>query len=80
MMEKTNNHNSHQYKKHSHSLNRDFHPAESTPLWNDHLVVKIPLESLEGTHTICQRTLVKCKAGRMESIDRNMLICFLVQD
>lgn len=31
---------SHQYKKHSRSLNRDSHPAESAPLWNDHLVMK----------------------------------------
>lgn len=34
-------HNSHRCKKHSHSLNRDFHPAESTPPWNGHLFVKI---------------------------------------
>lgn len=36
--------NLHQYKKNSHSLSRDFHPAELTPLWNDHLVAKTPLE------------------------------------
>lgn len=32
--------NSHQYKKHSRSLNTDSHLAESAPLWNDHLVMK----------------------------------------
>lgn len=40
-MKNKKKHNSHQCKKHSHSLNRDLHPTESTPPWNDHLLVKI---------------------------------------
>ena len=42
--------------KHSHSLSWDSHPAESTPLWNDHLMGKIHQYNLKGHSRIKANT------------------------